>query len=81
MVFGLLVAESEAVDPEHIVGPAPTVKVGVGLTVIVSVPIQPVAEVKVMVAVPAEIAVTKPELLTCATLELDEVHAVPEAGG
>ena len=34
MVFGLLVAESEAVDPEHIVGPAPTVKVGVGLTVI-----------------------------------------------
>ena len=37
---------------------------GLGFTIIVSVPTQPVEEVKVITAVPAEIAVTNPLLLT-----------------
>ena len=67
--------------PTQIIGDNPTVNEGLGLTVIKYVPIQPVEEVYVIVAVPAEIAVNKPEEFILATEVFDDDHAFPEAGG
>ena len=61
---GTLLAVSVVLLPAQKETDGLKLKTGLGFTIIVSMPIHPVEEVKVMTAVPADIAVTNPLLLT-----------------
>jgi hypothetical protein len=79
-VFEELLADKVVVAPEQIVGGLLSVKVGIGFTVISNDPIQPFEDVKLIVALPGETAVTIPEAFTCTidVFELDQ--GFPSAG-
>ena len=76
----MLVAVILADWPAHSVGGLDKEKVGVANTVIVNVPVQPVEDVEVIIAVPGETAVATPLAFT-ETFALLLLQALPEAGG